>query len=170
MKKNILLATTLLGALALSHGLAHAAAAAAAPTSATTDSATTIGEVVVTAEKREANLQRVPVAVTAFTSGERNLKGISTVNATRTVNPLWSTRIATPLPRGDREGIVDSQIVSVCQRSGARRRPRCVPLLHAPQSSTLSLCRSPISRKPPWRRRRAPSAVAGRYPHAPPDQ
>ena len=39
----------------------------------------TIEELVVTAEKREASLQDVPVAVTAFTSEKRDLVGINTV-------------------------------------------------------------------------------------------
>ncbi len=37
---------------------------------------TTIGEIVVTAQKREENLQSVPVAITAFTAGERDRAGI----------------------------------------------------------------------------------------------
>ncbi|MDO8377819.1 TonB-dependent receptor [Phenylobacterium sp.] len=41
--------------------------------------ATTIEELVVTAEKREQSLQDVPVAVSAFTSEKRDLIGISTV-------------------------------------------------------------------------------------------
>src|SRR5439155_13478868 len=40
---------------------------------------TTIGELVVTAEKREQNLQDVPVAISAFTSAKRDLIGINSV-------------------------------------------------------------------------------------------
>ncbi|MCA3753991.1 MAG: hypothetical protein INF01_06085, partial [Phenylobacterium sp.] len=39
----------------------------------------TIDELVVTAEKREQSLQDVPVAISAFTSQQRDLVGISTV-------------------------------------------------------------------------------------------
>jgi outer membrane receptor protein involved in Fe transport len=49
---------------------------------------TALGEVIVTAEKRAANIQDVPVAVTAFTSQDRNLKGINTVQvASVTMSP-----------------------------------------------------------------------------------
>jgi iron complex outermembrane receptor protein len=48
--------------------------------SATTAAASnTIEELVVTAEKRSQNLQDVPVAITAFTSANRDLVGISTI-------------------------------------------------------------------------------------------
>ena len=42
-------------------------------------SSTTIEELVVTAERRSANLQDVPVAVTAFSAKERAIEGITTV-------------------------------------------------------------------------------------------
>ena len=42
-------------------------------------SGNTIEELVVTAEKREQSLQDVPVAISAFTSKQRDLVGISTV-------------------------------------------------------------------------------------------
>jgi iron complex outermembrane receptor protein len=53
----------------------HAADAAAAEAA----NGTTIGELVVTAEKREQNLQTVPVAVSAFTAQQRDLVGIASV-------------------------------------------------------------------------------------------
>jgi iron complex outermembrane receptor protein len=98
MKKNILLVSTMLSALALSNGLAHAAT----PTDSTTNNATTIGEVVVTAEKRQANLQTVPEAVTAFTSRDRNLKGIQTVQDMTNFTPglTYSSQLDRPAIRG----------------------------------------------------------------------
>src|SRR5580698_7071707 len=60
---------------------AHAAAppaAAAAPAAASTEGST-VGEVVVTAERRSQLLERVPVAITAFTSKMRDLQGIASV-------------------------------------------------------------------------------------------
>ncbi|MHB8528987.1 MAG: TonB-dependent receptor, partial [Caulobacteraceae bacterium] len=55
-----------LGALVISAGGAHAAAASAA--AAENAAGTTIGELVVTAERREENLQDTPVAVSAFSA------------------------------------------------------------------------------------------------------
>ena len=66
---------------------ASASAAAAAPTSAQAVSSAPVaqvssggvGEVVVTAQKREQTLQKVPVAITAFTGLQRDKLGISSV-------------------------------------------------------------------------------------------
>ena len=66
MKKTILLTTCAFVALSLSASMASAAAAGAASTSS--DNGTTIGELVVTAERRETNLQDTPIAVSAFSS------------------------------------------------------------------------------------------------------
>ncbi len=95
MKKHILLLTSAWGALALSAGMAHAAAAPAAVD-------TTIGEIVVTAERREASLQNVPEAVTAFTAQDRNLKGISTVQDITNFTPglTYSSQLDRPAIRG----------------------------------------------------------------------
>ena len=65
MSKTILWTTCALAALSLSAPTARAAAAAAGTAA---DNGTTIGELVVTAERRETNLQDTPIAVTAFTS------------------------------------------------------------------------------------------------------
>ncbi|MEO8926530.1 MAG: hypothetical protein ABI306_05140, partial [Caulobacteraceae bacterium] len=65
MKKHILLMSCAVSALVLSGGGAYAAAAAAAPAA---DTGTTIGELVVTAERREENLQDTPIAVSAFSA------------------------------------------------------------------------------------------------------
>jgi iron complex outermembrane receptor protein len=56
-------------------GAASMAAAAAAATPATVE----VGEVIVTAEKRSQSIQKVPSAVTAFTSVQRDLQGITTL-------------------------------------------------------------------------------------------
>ena len=65
MNKTILMTTCAFVALSLS-APASWAAAAAAGTSA--DTGTTIGELVVTAERRETNLQDTPIAVSAFSA------------------------------------------------------------------------------------------------------
>ena len=99
MTKSILLLTSAWGALALSVGVAHAATAAAAP-AATADTA--IGEIVVTAERRAVNLQQVPVAVTAFTAQDRNLKGINSIQDMTNFTPglTYSSQLDRPAMRG----------------------------------------------------------------------
>ena len=70
----------LLASSALLIAAALGSSAHAQSKSATTAAASnTIEELVVTAEKRSQNLQDVPVAITAFTSANRDLVGISTV-------------------------------------------------------------------------------------------
>jgi iron complex outermembrane receptor protein len=68
MRRTTLLATSAL-VLAISAGAAHAQ----------NSSATTIEELVVTAEKREQSLQDVPVAISAYSSETRDLVGINSV-------------------------------------------------------------------------------------------
>jgi len=75
MTKHVLLLGCAVGVLA---GLSSGGAAMAATTS-TGQSATEVGAVIVTAEKRQQNLQKVPVAVTAFTAKERDTIGITTL-------------------------------------------------------------------------------------------
>ena len=58
---------------------AGAAQAATAQASATPSGATSVTEIVVTAEKREQNLQTVPIAITAFTGAKRDAVGINTI-------------------------------------------------------------------------------------------
>ena len=77
MKKHFLLLTSAWGAWALSSGAVHAAAATATATD--NGGGTTIGELVVTAEKREQNLQTVPVAISAYTAAKRQLMGIDSI-------------------------------------------------------------------------------------------
>jgi iron complex outermembrane receptor protein len=63
-------------------GLATPAFAADAAAAAATDAdqgVTTLQDLVVTAEKREQNLQDVPVAISAYTSAKRDLVGINSV-------------------------------------------------------------------------------------------
>jgi iron complex outermembrane receptor protein len=106
MRKRNLLVTTALAVVACSPGLAYAATATATDAAATTASSasdsTTVGEIVVTAEKREANLQDVPEAVTAFTAKDRNIKGITTVQDMTNFTPglTYSSQLDRPAIRG----------------------------------------------------------------------
>ena len=77
--RQTLLMTGAAGVLALSGGYAHAAAAAASARAVDNSGGTTIGELVVTAEKREQNLQTVPVAISVYTAAHRQLIGIDTI-------------------------------------------------------------------------------------------
>jgi iron complex outermembrane receptor protein len=80
MSKSLLLMTCATGALTLLAGGAQAATAtAAAAATDNSQSTTNVTELVVTAEKRETSLQKVPVAVSVFTGAERDTIGISTV-------------------------------------------------------------------------------------------
>ena len=58
---------------------AQAAAAAAPPSAGAAEGASTISELIVTAEKREQRLQDVPVAITAFSAEQRSLIGIQSI-------------------------------------------------------------------------------------------
>jgi iron complex outermembrane receptor protein len=60
-------------------GLAGVAAAAPTAGAAATGDVSTVGEVVVTAEKREQSLQTVAASVSAFTSKQRDLIGLSSI-------------------------------------------------------------------------------------------
>ena len=76
MTRTILLMSSALTALTLGTvpaGAADLPVATAPPTE------TTIGELVVTAEKREQNLQTVPVAISAYTAAKRQLMGIDSI-------------------------------------------------------------------------------------------
>jgi iron complex outermembrane receptor protein len=67
----------IMGGAALGGGQAFAATASA--NASDNSGGTTIGELVVTAEKREQNLQTVPVAISAYTAAKRQLIGIDTI-------------------------------------------------------------------------------------------
>jgi iron complex outermembrane recepter protein len=62
----------------------------------------TIEELVVTAERREQNLQDVPVAVTAFSAHERAIEGITTVQDMTNFTPglTYSSQLDRPVIRG----------------------------------------------------------------------
>jgi len=75
MTKKLLLLTCAVGAMA---GVSAAGSASAQSTGGG-QSATEVGAVIVTAEKREQNLQKVPIAVTAFTAKQRDTIGIETL-------------------------------------------------------------------------------------------
>jgi len=60
-------------------GSGRALAAEANSKNADNSGGTTVGELVVTAEKREQNLQTVPVAISAYTAAKRQLIGIDTI-------------------------------------------------------------------------------------------
>jgi iron complex outermembrane receptor protein len=79
MTKHLLLMTCATSVLTLLASVGHAATAAAGSTAAASDSSTNVTELVVTAEKREQSLQKVPVAVSVFTGKERDTIGINSV-------------------------------------------------------------------------------------------
>jgi iron complex outermembrane receptor protein len=99
MHKQVLLLTCAVTALSSFTGMAAAAAPAAAPAA---DQTSTVGEVIVTAEKRAVNIQQVPVAVTAFSSKERAIEGISTVQDITNFTPglTYSSQLDRPVMRG----------------------------------------------------------------------
>jgi iron complex outermembrane recepter protein len=76
MFKRALLLSCASSAVSLWVGAAQAATAEA---SATPSGATSVTEIVVTAEKREQNLQTVPIAITAFTGAKRDAVGINSI-------------------------------------------------------------------------------------------
>ncbi|HEY5290008.1 MAG TPA: TonB-dependent receptor [Caulobacteraceae bacterium] len=102
MKNHILLATCAASALTLAASGVLAQAAPTPPPAAQAQAATTLGEIVVTAERREANLQDVPESVTAFTSHDRDIKGISTVQDMTNFTPgfTYSSQLDRPAMRG----------------------------------------------------------------------
>jgi len=69
---------------------------------ATAAASNTIEELVVTAERREQNLQDVPVAVTAFSAHERAIEGINTVQDMTNFTPglTYSSQLDRPVIRG----------------------------------------------------------------------
>jgi iron complex outermembrane receptor protein len=100
MNHRILLATCAASAITLAGSGAFAQAAA--PSAPRAQATTTLGEIVVTAERREANLQTVPESVTAFTSKDRNIKGIATVQDMTNFTPgfTYSSQLDRPAMRG----------------------------------------------------------------------
>jgi iron complex outermembrane recepter protein len=103
VSRHHLMAACAVSALTIAGGaFAQATSATTARAPAASDAGTTIGEIVVTAEKREANLQEVPEAVTAFTAQDRNLKGIQTVQDLTDFTPgfTYSSQLDRPAMRG----------------------------------------------------------------------
>ena len=68
MNKNILLTTCAFATMSFAAPAVWAAAPAAPASTSSADTGTTIQELVVTAERRETNLQDTPIAVSAFSS------------------------------------------------------------------------------------------------------
>ncbi|MBA3811535.1 MAG: TonB-dependent receptor [Caulobacteraceae bacterium] len=101
MSKYNLFATSALVAVGLLTG-GHAVAAEAAAATDANSTATTIGEIVVTAEKREQNLQTVPVAISAYTSKQRDVVGINTIQDITNFTPglNYSTSLDRAFIRG----------------------------------------------------------------------
>ena len=99
MKRHVLLVGCAASALTLA---ATGVLAQAAAGQNQAQAATTLGEIVVTAERREANLQDVPEAVTAFTAKDRNLKGIQSVQDMTNYTPgfTYSSQLDRPVMRG----------------------------------------------------------------------
>ena len=75
---------------ALGFGVESARAATATATADATAGAATVTEITVTAEKREENLEKVPVAVSAFTSRQRDVLGIETIQDITNFTPGFS--------------------------------------------------------------------------------
>jgi iron complex outermembrane receptor protein len=108
MTKHVLLLSCALGALTMTAGGAYAATATAAATdtapatAAETGAGNSIGELVVTAERREQNIQEVPVAVTAFSAQQRAIEGINTVQDMTNFTPglTYSSQLDRPVMRG----------------------------------------------------------------------
>jgi iron complex outermembrane receptor protein len=96
--KSGLFAATCLVAVAQIAAPAHAQ-----QTATNAGAGTTLGEVVVTAEKREQSLQQVPVAVSAYTSVRRDVIGINTIQDLTNYTPGFS--YSTSLDRAFIRGI-----------------------------------------------------------------
>jgi iron complex outermembrane receptor protein len=75
------------GLLAPSQALAADAAASSAATDQTAGAAATVGEVVITAERREENLQNVPVAATARSGDQLRVAGVNGVGQLQNISP-----------------------------------------------------------------------------------
>ncbi|CAN5194705.1 hypothetical protein BH09PSE2_BH09PSE2_22240 [soil metagenome] len=78
-KSYLLVTTAVAGCFIASAAMAQAPAAKPAAAQPAAAEQNLIGEVIVTAEKREQNLQQVPVAISAFTAEKRDLIGITSV-------------------------------------------------------------------------------------------
>jgi iron complex outermembrane receptor protein len=98
-KRSLLASSALLAAAFATTTQAQTRPATSAAASA---GPSTIEELVVTAERRSANLQDVPVAVTAFSARERAIEGITTVQDMTNFTPglTYSSQLDRPVMRG----------------------------------------------------------------------
>jgi hypothetical protein len=90
MSKRAWMLACAVGALGFGVESARAATATATATADATAGAATVTEITVTAEKREENLEKVPVAVSAFTSRQRDVLGIETIQDITNFTPGFS--------------------------------------------------------------------------------
>ena len=103
MNKSILLLTSASAALSSFAQIGAAQAQTATATAAAAaDQGVNVGEVIVTAEKRSVNVQKVPVAVSAFTAKQRNLEGITTIQDITNLTPglTYSSQLDRAAMRG----------------------------------------------------------------------
>ncbi|MFI4934024.1 MAG: TonB-dependent receptor [Caulobacterales bacterium] len=94
MTKHILLLSCAASAIAMSAGGAYAATAQASAAN-TANENNGVTEIVVTAEKREQNLQTVPIAISAFTGEKRDKIGINTIQDMTNFTPGLSYSTST---------------------------------------------------------------------------
>jgi iron complex outermembrane receptor protein len=96
------LAFWVIAGLAVGTGGAYAQTAPTAPaTPAAADDAGTLQEVVVTAERRQENVQTVPIAITAFTADTLQQRNLSSVDALGNLTPSVNLQAGSPFS-GDR--------------------------------------------------------------------
>jgi iron complex outermembrane receptor protein len=90
---------SLLAAIVLAPVWAHAATDTAKPDQPTT---TSISEVVVTAQKRREKIEKVPIAISAYTSGLRDLRGVDSIQDVAKFTPgmVYSTSLDRTFIRG----------------------------------------------------------------------
>ena len=92
--RSALLVTCATGALCLTAGVSQAATATASASGAASGAAA-VSEIVVTAEKREANVQRVPIAISVFSSTKRDVIGIQSIQDMTNFTPGLSYSTST---------------------------------------------------------------------------
>jgi iron complex outermembrane receptor protein len=92
----------LLAELLVGAAIACPESAASAPANGDAQGATTVADILVTAEKREENLETVPIAISAYASKQRDLRGIDTVQDLAKFTPgmVYSTSLDRTFIRG----------------------------------------------------------------------
>ena len=93
-------------------GLMSTASAAEAPAAPVADTAT-LQEIVVTAEKRSENVQKVPIAITAFTAGALQEKSITDVSGLSRLTP--NVNLDTASPFGGANEVLSASIRGIGQ-------------------------------------------------------